>query len=151
MTLRDLLSGLPGLHLDPRLHLRGKESPASVTTVRVEGDLGPLMDRALRSDPMPVAIVRGDGTSVVLTSGESGVIWTIGEPTDEQSARVAEIGDAIAQVSGMAMTGVVAPKKRKQKQDEVAEPVAEVEEPVVEEPVADEPETDDGVLVIGEI
>jgi len=100
---------------------------------------------------MPVAIVRGDGTSVVLTSGESGVIWTIGEPTDEQSARVAEIGDAIAQVSGMAMTGVVAPKKRKQKQDEVAEPVAEVEEPVVEEPVADEPETDDGVLVIGEI
>lgn len=152
MSLRDLLSGLPDLYLDPRLEYRGKGQPGAVTTVRVEGALGGLMDRALKSDPVPVAIVESNGRAVVLTSGESGVIWTVGEPSGAQEARVGEIGDALAQVSGLSLTGVVAPKKKKAKavEDVSEEPVAE--EPAAEEPVEEPaPEPDQDGLVIGEI
>jgi hypothetical protein len=133
MNIDDLLSGLPGIILDGRHLLRGKGVPTSVTTVRADGSLSNLVVRALNSDPVPVAVVSPDGRALVLTGGESGVIWTQGDPTVAQQATVETISEALAVLGNLSLTGVVAPEKgkKKRKTDPEPEPVAEVE-PVVE-------------------
>lgn len=133
MTLDDLLAGLPGITLDTRHLLRGKGKPASVTTIRAEGSLSTLVSKALGSDPIPVAVVGGDGRALVLTSGESGVIWTQGEPTPAQSATVETISEALAVLGGLALTGVVEPEKPGRKKKKEVEPESEPEvEPEIE-------------------
>jgi hypothetical protein len=147
MNIDDLLSGLPGIILDGRRLLRGKGVPTSVTTVRADGSLSNLVVRALNSDPVPVAVVSPDGRALVLTSGESGVIWTQGEPTVAQQATVETISEALAVLGGLSLTGVVAPEKGKKKRKAEPEPEPVVEpQPVVElETVVEtviEPETE---------
>jgi hypothetical protein len=152
MNIDDLLSGLPGIILDGRHLLRGKGVPTSVTTVRADGSLSNLVVRALNSDPVPVAVVSPDGRALVLTSGESGVIWTQGEPTVAQQATVETISEALAVLGGLSLTGVVAPekpskRKRNRDRDEVIAPVVEeVSEPVeIETPVVEVEVTDSGI------
>lgn len=155
MTLDDLLAGLPGITLDTRHILRGKGKPASVTTIRAEGSISTLVSKALGSDPIPVAVVGDDGRALILTSGESGVIWTLGESTPAQSATVETISEALAVLGGLALTGVVEPEKpgRKKKKDPETEPEVVADEPAVE-PVEEsvvEPEAPADVLIIDEI
>lgn len=141
MNIDDLLSGLPGIVLDGRHLLRGKGVPTSVTTIRADGSLSNLVVKALASDPIPVAIVSPDGRALVLTSGESGVIWAQGDSTPSQSATVETISEALAVLGGLSLTGVVAPEKpskKKRKTEPEPEPVAE--EVVEAEVEASEPE-----------
>ena len=144
MNLDDLLAGLPGITLDTRYLLRGKGRPESVTTVRADGSLSNLIVKALGSDPIPVAVVSPDGRALVLTSGESGVIWTQGAPTVAQQATVETISEALAMLGGLSLTGVVAPEKpSKKKRKQELEP-----EPVVEEvvEVTETEKQDDGYV-----
>ena len=150
MNLDDLLAGLPGITLDTRYLLRGKGRPQSVTTVRADGSLSKLVVKALGSDPIPVAVVSPDGRALVLTSGESGVIWTQGAPTVAQQATVETISEALAVLGGLSLTGVVAPEKPS-KRKRKAEPVVEVVEDTVEVSieVEGEPEVTDSGIVAG--
>ena len=152
MNLDDLLAGLPGITLDTRYLLRGKGRPESVTTVRADGSLSNLIVKALGSDPIPVAVVSPDGRALVLTSGESGVIWTQGAPTVAQQATVETISEALAVLGGLSLTGVVAPEKpSKRKKKAEPEPVVEVIEETVEVEieVEGEPEVTDSGIVAG--
>jgi hypothetical protein len=147
MNIDDLLSGLPGIILDGRHLLRGKGVPTSVTTVRADGSLSNLVVRALNSDPVPVAVVSPDGRALVLTGGESGVIWTQGEPTVAQQATVETISEALAVLGGLSLTGVVAPEKVSKKK---RKPEPEVEsEPVVEVVSDGVVEVEPGVYLVG--
>ena len=110
-----------------------------VSTVRADGSLSALISKALGSDPIPVAVVGTDGRALILTLGESGVIWTQGEPTAAQQATVETISEALAIVGGLSLTGVVSAEKsgRKKKQVEaIVAPEPDTEpEPVVEEQI----------------
>jgi hypothetical protein len=156
MIIDDLLSGLPGITLDGRHLLRGKGLPTSVTVIRADGSLSTLISKALESDPIPVAVVSPDGRALVLTGGESGVIWTQGEPTASQQATVETISEALAVLGGLSLTGVVSPEKGRKKRK--PEPEPEVEPEVEPDPVAEElaeivengvVEVEPGVYIVG--
>jgi hypothetical protein len=143
MNIDDLLDGLPGIVLDGRHLLRGKGVPTSVAAVRADGSLSNLVVKALGSDPIPVAIVSPDGRALVLTSGESGVIWTQGESTVAQQATVETISEALAILGGLSLTGVVAPEKPSKRKRKVAQPEPEI---VEDEPVVAVEDTDSGIV-----
>lgn len=110
-SLADLLAGQAGIILDPRHHLRGRGAPQPVSVVRSDGALGLLIDRAVNSDPTPVAIVGQTGQAIILTAGESGVIWRQGEETEAQRAQIEAISEALRSLGSSA--GPKASRKRK--------------------------------------
>lgn len=136
-SVADLLAGKEGIILDPRHHLRGRGAPQPVSVVRSDGALGLLIDRAVSSDPTPVAIVGQTGQAIILTAGESGVIWRQGEETEAQARQIQVIAEALEALSGAEPRKTS--KKRKVEEPTPAEPEPEAAV-VVEEPLETEPQ-----------
>lgn len=141
-SLADLLAGQEGIILDPRHHLRGRGAPQPVSVVRSDGALGPLIDRAVNSDPTPVAIVGQTGQAIILTAGESGVIWRQGEETEAQRAQIQAITEALEALSGAQPSKSAKRRKAQEPAQIEAEIEPEIETPAEPEPIA-EPEAQD--------
>jgi len=93
--------------------------------------MGSLIDRAVGSDPIPVAIVGQAGQAIILTAGESGVIWRQGEETPAQASQIQTISDALEALAGSEPRKT--PKRRKPQQSRDPEPELEVLAASIEE------------------
>jgi Spy/CpxP family protein refolding chaperone len=105
--------------------------------VRSDGALGQLIDKAVASEPTPVAIVAQAGQAIILTAGESGVIWRQGEETEAQRAQIEVISQALEVLSG----GQPSKSPKRRKAQEPAQIEAEPEPEIIAE-ISPEPEAE---------
>ena len=107
-NLIDRLEGEPNVSLDRRASLRGRNAPERTRLFRVESFQQSLEDASRNA---PSAIVKEDGSILLMDSGGSGDVWvcTSGIPSDRQEASIELVREALYQMGACLVATSVLP------------------------------------------
>lgn len=105
-NLVDYARAMPNVKVDSRAHLRDKRAPKRMSVHRAPSS-SVAFDVVNVSDYCPVAIVKEDGSAVVMSCGGSGKIWVCaeGEMSDAQKETVGRLMLALSAMSPTVIQG----------------------------------------------